>query len=141
MCWSLNNLYFRYPVQGIKLKGHFIAAASKDQKVSLWSVYNDIWILQVRPKIWSKLRSTFGTRNTWHGSENDNSKDPNTRLAQYLNGPKLSSWETVWYSNIVHSKTRLKKRNTSLEFKLLGDKCPKSDFEWGHLLLWQPFKD
>jgi WD40 repeat protein len=32
----------KYPVEGIKLKGHLIAAGSKDQKISLWSVYNDI---------------------------------------------------------------------------------------------------
>ncbi len=32
----------RHPVKGIKLKGHLFAAASKDQKVSIWSVYNDL---------------------------------------------------------------------------------------------------
>ena len=32
----------KYPVEGIKLKGHLIAAGSKDQKISLWSVYNDV---------------------------------------------------------------------------------------------------
>ena len=30
------------PVEGGRLKGHLFAAASKDEKVSVWSVYNDV---------------------------------------------------------------------------------------------------
>jgi len=32
----------RLPLTSLKLKGHFVAAGSKDKKVTLWSFYNDI---------------------------------------------------------------------------------------------------